>query len=311
SARVTFRVMRSLTAGFRPRFFPAAVPDYAGEPLAFVSSELGPVLLLGGPGDFASVGERAQALAAALNAIVDRASAAPGFEVRSAPLPCVGVAGTPAPLVCPTALDLVAYSKPWDGGRVVHRVSPAGLARHWAALLQDYFGLFLFRQRPLQLLALSPRGSVFGDIYREANRSAPGETTVPARLVVPLPAGWAAALRLAALVVTEESGHSAAVVEGYWQGEIDDPDTGPRGFRVQLRSDGGHLGGALTTSAGSVEVRAPLREVEFERGSLRFTADLQGAAYRFRGTLEGDHLAGTIERPNNRAPLHFTMRFLE
>ncbi|HVO11802.1 MAG TPA: IPT/TIG domain-containing protein [Vicinamibacteria bacterium] len=311
TARVAFRLMRSATSAFRPRFFPAPVPEYPGEPLAFVSTEIGPLLLLGSPGGSASVGERALAVAAALNNIVDRAAAPPAFEFRPAPQPCVGVVGTPAPLLCATPPDLAAYSKPWDGGRAVRRVSPAALGRHWAALLQDYLGLFLFRQRPLQLLAVSPRGSVFGDIYREANRSTPGETTVPSRLVAPPPPGWAAALRQAALVVTEESAHSAAVVEGNWQGQIDDPDQGPRSFRVQLRSETGHLAGTLTTSAGSLEVRAPLREVEFAGGSLRFTADLQGAACRFRGTLEGDRLAGTIERPNNRPPLRFTMRFLE
>ena len=70
------------------------------------------------------------------------------------------------------------------------------------------------------------------------------------------------------------------------------------------------LGGTLTTWAGSIEVRSPLRDVVFEKGVLRFTARLQGSDYRFRGTVESSRLTGSIER-EGKPPLSFTMDYLD
>jgi hypothetical protein len=311
SSRTGFRPARNASAGFRPRFFPAAVAEYPGAPMAFVSTELGPVLLLAGGAASASVADRAVAVAAALNALVESAARPPLFEVREAPQPSVAVVGEARPLLTPTADDVAAYGRPWDGNRnAARRVTPAALARHWAVLLQDYLGLFLFRERPLQMLMLSPRGRVLAEIHAEASRRSPGERTVPSRVVLPLQSGWAGALRQLALVVGGDGGRTAAVVEGAWQGSIDDPERGTRAFNAQLRSDAGRLAGTLTTWAGAVELRSALRELGFERGSLRFTADLQGAPHRFSGTLEGETVSGTVERPG-KPPLRFSMRFVE
>jgi hypothetical protein len=307
-----FALMRGATSGFVPRFFAAAVTEFPGERLAFVSTEIGPVLVLGGAADSPSTAERAAKVAAALNALVAAAAARPSaFEVRERPQPAVAVVGEVAPFLVPTEDDAAAYSKNWETSRGAgRRVSTSAVARHWAALLQDYFGLFLYRQRPLKMTAITPRAKVLGEIYAEANRRSPGGTSVPASLVVPTPAGTAAALRQLALVVSHEGGRAAAAVEGRWDGTMEGPDFGTRRFDLQLRSEGGRLAGTVTTWRGKVELKAPVRDIGFDRGSVRFTADQQGTAYHFKGTLEGNTVTGTIERTGKSAA-RFTLQFVE
>jgi hypothetical protein len=312
SAATVFQLARRATSGFRPRFFGAPVAEYPGEDLAFVSTELGPVLLLAGRPGGPGAADRAVAAAATLNAVVDAGPDRPAvFEARERPEPAVALAGDSRALIAPTAEDAAAYAKPWETGKGSgRRVSTAALARHWAALLHDYLGLFLQRQRPIRLVALSPRARVLSDIYAEASRRSPGELTVPSAVVLPPSASLASGLRLMALVVSTEAPRAAVAIEGRWQGRIDDPDKGSQAFQVQLRLESGRLSGTIATRSGAIEVRAPLRDVAFERGELRFTADLQGAAYRFKGPLDGNNVNGTVERPGKTA-LPFTMQFVE
>jgi hypothetical protein len=135
---------------------------------------------------------------------------------------------------------------------------------------------------------------VFTEIYG-ANRRDRAEN-VPNSVVLPTPQSMAAGLRLAALVVSGEAGRAAVAVEGRWDGSMDDPDFGKRAFQVHMRQEGGRIAGTLTTWRGSVELRSPLRDIGFDHGQVRFTADLQGAAFRFKGTLENNTVTGTIER---------------
>jgi len=235
----------------------------------------------------------------------------PVFELRERPQPAVGVIGEVSPFLVPTPEDAAAYSRNWEGGRGAgRRVTAATLARHWAAFLQDYFSLFLYRQRPLKMVAFSPRGKVLTEIYGEANRRAPGGTTVPSSVVLPTPSGMASALRQLALVVSGEAVRAAVAVEGRWDGTIEDPNLGTRSFELILRSEGGRLVGTLTTWSGGIQVKAPVRDIGFDRGDVRFTADQQGTAYRFRGTLEGNTVKGTIERAG-KPPASFTLQFVE
>ena len=308
----SFKLTRTSSAGFMPRFFAAPVVEFPGSGYVFVSSELGPALLLGGPGEAGSTPDRAVALAAALNALVTNAQTKPpAFELRERPQPGVGIVGEVRTFLVPTPEDAEAYSKNWETGRGAgRRVAPAAVARHWAALLQDYFSLFLYRQRPLRLAAISPRGKVLTEIYGEANRRAPGGNNVPTGVVLPAPQSMATELRLAALVVSGDAGRAAVAVEGRWDGSMDDPDFGKRTFQVHMRQEGGRLAGTLTTWRGSIELRSPLREIGFERGQVSFTVDLQGAAFRFRGTLENNTVTGTIERAS-KAAVPFTLQFVE
>jgi hypothetical protein len=307
-----FSLIRTSSSGFLPRFFAAPVTEFPGTGYAFVSSELGPLLLFGGPSGASSTAERAVAVASAVNALVANAVAKPpAFELRERPQPAVGVVGEVSAFLVPTPEDAEAYSKNWETGRGAgRRVAPAAVARHWAALLQDYFSLFLYRQRPLRLAAISPRVKVFTEIYGEANRRSPGGPNVPTSVVLPTPQSMATGLRLAALVVSGEAGRAAVAVEGRWDGTMEDPDLGKRAFQVVLRHEGGRLAGTLTTWRGSVELKSPLREIGFERGNVSFTADLQGTAFRFRGTLENNTVTGTIERAG-KPGVPFTLQFAE
>ena len=308
----SFAYQRSLTSGFVPRFYAAPVDEYPNDDLAFVSTEIGPALLLSGAAGAASAGQRALSVATALNALVGAAaSRRPAFELRERPEPAVGIAGEARPLVTVTAADAAAYARPWETGRGAgRRVSQAAIARHWVALLQDYFALFLYRERPLQMVTLSSHGKVLSEIFGEAQRRLPGGTTVPSSVVLPTSASMATELRRMALVVAAEGGRAAVAVEGRWEGSIHDVDRGDRRFRIELRTDGGHLAGTLTTWQGQVALSSQLREVGFERGTLRFTADLQGAPHRFQGGLAGSVVTGTIERPG-RPSAGFTLEFQE
>jgi hypothetical protein len=312
AGNVGFGMTRGSSSGFVPRFFAAPVTELPGSGYAFVATELGPVVLLGGPGESPSVAERAVALANALNALVVNAQAKPpAFELREKPQPAVGVVGDVRTFLVPTPEDAEAYSKNWETGRGAgRRVTQAAVARQWAALLQDYFSLFLYRQRPLRVAAISPRGKVFTEIYGEANRRAPGGNNVPTSIVLPTPQAMATGLRLAALVVTGEAGRAAVAVEGRWDGTMEDPDLGRRTFQVQMRQEGGRLAGDLTTWRGSIELRSPLREIRFESGNVSFVANLQGTALRFRGTLENNTVTGSIERAG-RPAAPFTLQFVE
>jgi hypothetical protein len=312
SGTAAYGLVRTTGAGFVPRFFAAPVTDFPGEDLAFVSTELGPVLVLGGAAEASSTADRAVKVSAALNALVaGAASKPPAFELRERPQPSVGVVGEVRPFLVPTPEDAAAYSRSWEAGRGAgRRVTPAAVARHWAALLQDYLGLFLYRQRPLRMVALSPRGRVLVEIYGEANRRAPGGTNVSTGLVLPTPASMASALRQLALVVSAEAGRAAVAVEGRWDGTMEDPELGTRRFELLLRPEGGRLAGTLTTWRGKVELKAPVRDIGFDRGSVSFTVDQQGTAYRFKGTLEGNAVTGTIERAG-KPPAKFTLQFVE
>jgi hypothetical protein len=305
----SFAPTRGSTAGFVPLFFAAPVTEFPGSGYVFVSTEIGPVLLFGSPSGAASTADRAVAAASALNALVNGAqSKPPAFELRGQPQPGVGVVGDVRTFLVPTPEDAAAYSKNWESGRGEgRRIAPPALARHWAALLQDYFSLFLYRQRPLKLAEISPRGKVFTEIYGEANRR---NSTGPVPTSVVQAASVSTALRQAALVVSGEAGRAAVAVEGRWDGTMEDPDLGKRLFTVQLRNDKGKLAGSLTTWRGSVELRSPLREIGFDAGSVRFTASLQGTAFRFKGTLENNTVTGNIER-SGRAPVPFTLQFVE
>src|SRR5262249_57946708 len=103
------------------------------------------------------------------------------------PEPGVGIAGNPAPIVRATAQDAAAYARPWDPGQKPGRApGERALATYWAALLQDYFSLFVAGQRPLKVLELSPPGKVLNELFAESQRLAPQGGGGPNRRGEPL-----------------------------------------------------------------------------------------------------------------------------
>jgi len=311
SSAMLFMTTHATTSSFRPRFFPAPTPEFPGEPLAFVSTELAPVLLLGGPGQSTSTAARAADVADKLNALVDSASSRPiEIEFRGNP-PSVGVAGEVDTLLAATADDAAAYAKPWEpGSRSGPRLNTRAVARHWAALLQDYFGLFMYRRRPLSILALSRRGEVFKEIYGESARRAAGGRGISTNIVYPTSEMMARKLRLAALVPSTGEPNEAVAVEGRWSGTLEDPDTGSYRFEVRFRLHGRKLAGSFTAWRGKIAARAPLRNISFRQGTLKFTVDLRGTALEFEGVLEDTTIGGTA-RQQGRSPAPFTLQYVE
>src|SRR5262249_22228004 len=114
SSPAAFVLVRASAATFLPRFFAVPAPEHPD--VAFVSTELGPVLALGGRGE--ALAQRAFDAAAALNAAVAEAAAKPPtFEARDRPEPGAGIAGDPAPIVRATPQAAAAYARPWDPGQ--------------------------------------------------------------------------------------------------------------------------------------------------------------------------------------------------
>jgi len=311
AGNTVFTTTRITTSSFRPRFFAAPVLEYPDEPLVFVSTTLAPVLLLGGPGESASPAVRAAETATALNSVVAAAASREvEFELRDNP-PSIGVVGQASPLLVATPEDAAAYAKPWGtDARSGPRLSPHALARHWAAILQDYVDLFLYRHRPLQVLTLSSRGQIFKDIYSEAARRAPAGTGVTTSIVLPTPERMAAGLRAAALVPSGGSPRPEVAAEGRWSGMLQDPDTGAYRFEARFRRDGGGLAGSLTAWRGDIEARSPLRSIRYRGGTLTFTADLRGTALEFEGELDNNQINGTARR-QGKSPATFSMQYVE
>jgi hypothetical protein len=310
SSQATFVLTRISSSTFVPYFFATPVPDDPQGVLAFVSTDLGPVLLLGGRDQAASTAERALQVASNLNALVDRAAAKPPvFELRK---DAVGVAGVSAPLLTATADDAAAYDRPWEGAKARHGSSSRVVAQLWVALIQDYFSLFVLRERPLKTLELSPRGRVLTDVYAEALRTAGAGAGVPTRGVMPPSSSLVKGLReLALLLPTEGQGRAGAGFEGLWAGTMTE-GTLTRAIRVRLRYEGTRLGGSLSTRSGAAEMNTPVKEVSIDKGNVRFRVDIAGAERVFRGTTEAGTINGTVQKAADKSAAgSFSLKFVE
>jgi hypothetical protein len=314
TSSAAFALTRASASVFVPRFYAAPVTEYPGEDLAYVSTELGPFFVLGEKGAAASTPERAAVLATALNGLVaDAASASLAFELRDSAAPAVALVGKPDVLAAVGPGDAAAYTKPWEAGsKKPRRATPRSVAAHWTALVQDYFSLFVQRQRPLKVLALTPRGKVLSDLYADAQRQAPG-AGVPVGLVLPTSTSLAKSLRDVSLLVPDEPARASVTVQGLWQGTMDEGGA-VRSLEVRLSADGNKLSGTLSSTAGSVKLDSPLREVAYDKGTLRFRADIAGSPALFAGSVATDAISGTVQRGTGgkAAPSgSFSLKFVE
>jgi hypothetical protein len=309
SGGVPFVVMSPSESSFRPLYFPAAAAERPGEDVVFVSTELGPALLLGGKADAPSTPERAVRVAAALNAVVQAAASRPALlEVRDKPAVGVALAGSPGLLVAATAEDAAAYARePAARGQ---RATPRALAELWAALLQDHLTLFLLKQRPLRMVELSPRGKVLVDLFAEGERRGGTGTGVPMNLVRPLTASLARSFREMALVLPTGPAVAAAAVAGRWEGTMQEGSAAPRQITLNLRLDGTRLVGSCTTRSGAVAMDVPLKELAYEKGRLGFVLESGQASHRWSGTVEGAAVAGSIRQGTTEVG-RFSLRYAE
>ena len=311
SSKVTFTHLRASASVFNLRFYAAAV--LAHPQFAFVSTDLAPVIVLGGPETEVEVtAARAVEVAAALNQLVEEAASKPPvFEVREQPETSVKVQGRDASVVRVTAEDAAAYELPFEPGMKGKRPSVRGLAAYWAVLFQDYFALFVQKQRPVTVLAVSSRGRVLSEIYSAAQRT-PGATGVPLSVVRPLSSSMARALReMALLLPAEKESRLTVAIEGLWTGTMEEGGSGAKSIKARFTQKDGRLGGTVTTQSGKLTLDTPMRDVTFKKNEVRFTVDVLGSARTFTGTVQGGSLSGTIAKGADKAAGRFTLTYVE
>lgn len=301
-------LLQRMSAGvFLPRYYAAPAPERPE--LVFVSTDIGPVLVLAGRGDAAGLAARAVAIAASLNGLVDEALKKPvTLEARDNALAVAG--GAVLASVGPE--DVAAYES-LDPAAKGRRASARNVARLWAALIQEQLDLFARRQRPGRLLEVTPRGRAMMHIYSEALRRSGAGAGVPLSVVNPLPSGLARDLReMALLLPAEGQGSAAAAMEGRWQGTMWEEGSGEKPIVVRLRLQNGRLGGSLTASSGGISGDIPIQDAGYERGVLRFAVMVGGARQQFEGKVDGEKLSGSITRAGAASALgRFSLTYAE
>jgi hypothetical protein len=305
-----FTMRRPSSAVFIPHFFPAAVPEDPSGERVFVSTTLGPVLLLSGREDAASPAERAARAAAALNAAF--AAKAP-VALREAPAPAV-VSSQGVVIVTATAADAGAYVPPLVPAGP-GRAGARALAAHWTAVLQDMQALFVDRQRPVRVVQSSSRGKVLLELYAEGQRIGGVGAGVPTRLVEPLPSTVARAFREMTLAVPTQAqaASAAAAVTGTWRGVVEEDGVGQRPMLLRLEADGPRLAGTMTSRSGKLGMDIPVHDLAYDKGLLTFRTTSGAAARRYRATLQGATLTGTVHAATSNEPVigRFTLRYAE
>jgi hypothetical protein len=301
SGTTTFSLQRSRGGMFVARFFPAPLPDARGR--AAVAMALGPVLLFTSRDDAPSTAERALRVATALNSAFGNASA--NFELREGSPSSVGITGGSL-LLRATAEDAAAYASP-KGVRPGSRA----LAAHWAALLQDLHLLFVRHQRPTNVAEVSLRGKVLLDLFAESERQAGRGSGVAASLVDPPSPSLEKAFRELTTQLGDGGSAAGAAVAGRWFGSMREGGV-DRSLQFVVRLEGGKLAGSLTTKAGQVAVEVPLQDLSYAKGVLSFSISGGAALRRFRGTLQGSEIAGTILGPSGGDAVgQFNVRYAE
>jgi hypothetical protein len=211
--------------------------------------------------------------------------------------------GTPGLLLSVTAEDAAAYT-------AGPRPTPAFLARYWQALIEDYLGLFVTRERPYRTLELGARSRALLDIFAQAERRAGEGAGVPVSLVDNLsPAARRDLAELAFALPAEGSGGSGAAVLGRWDGSVELAGRAPQNVQLRIRSAGRTLQGTLTTRSGAVTGELALDALQYQDGTLRFAVSLGGSRLQFNGRLDGRTLSGTVERADGRG--RFTLKWVE
>jgi hypothetical protein len=300
-----FTSVRPSSSLYVPRFFPAPVEEDRAGQRVFVASELGPVFLLSTRDESPSVGERAFAVAQALNAVFSTATLP--LEIREGAAPAVASGGRV--LLRATPDDAAGYVPPWAPAMKTGRVTPRALAGYWLALLQDMHGLFVERQRPVKVVEISPRGRVLLELYAEGARMTAGG--VPTSLVNPLPFTVGKAFREMTLTPSQGQGTASAAVTGNWEGTVSEQGHPEQEVKLSLRVEGGKLAGLFRTAAGAIAMETPITQATFDKGVLTFGLSRGGETRRFRGTLSGAGLSGTIESPGKGNVGQFTLRYVE
>jgi len=79
---------------------------------------------------------------------------------------------------------------------------------------------------------------------------------------------------------------------------------------VRFRLQGSQVVGSLTTTTGGVAMDVPLKEISFQKGTLRFRLPSGTAPRTFVGRLEGGSLSGTLHASATGPALgHFVLKY--
>ena len=102
---------------------------------------------------------------------------------------------------------------------------------------------------------------------------------------------------------------AGAAVAGRWEGMMDEKGMGERRIRLELRLKDGRLVGSLTTTVREISMDIILDGATYEKGVLTFAYSGGGGLRRFRGTLQGANIDGTIQGGDGQELGRFTLRF--
>jgi hypothetical protein len=284
-AAVPLQVGAGSSATYRLRFF-AAPADGVGR--ASVNNASGPVLLLAGKDDAASVEERAMKAAVALNAVADAASQGRPGAVEARNPPALAVAGGSVVLRV-TAEDAAAYA-----------ASAEAVAAHWAALVGDYLAMFARGERPTRLFAVSGRARTLLDLQTETGFR-PGAGIAALRITQLSPELQQKLRDMALLLTAPAQGQAGVAVEGIWEGELQDSDGVLKAVTVELRLVGGRLAGTLALGR-KVAMKVPLQDLVVERGSLRFAVRRGGTVHAFAGPVAAGEVSGPLHEGSLSGP---------
>jgi hypothetical protein len=316
AAPATFTLVRPPSGVFVPRFFPAPAAEHPGHEHAFVSTELGPVLLLTGPAGDTSCAERAARVAVMMNTLVESSAKPLALALRDGVSPAVVLAGGAEVLVVATPADAAGYEERWEGAPPAGRASPRTLATYWTALLQDHLALFVQGERATRVLELSPRGQVLTDLYAEALRRTGPRSGVPAVLVTPLGQSLAEGMRSMALSLpADDQPTVGAAVLGRWQGTMEEGETGALPIAVRFALKGGRLNGTLsmTSRTPGIQLDSQLQDLAYRRGSVTFKMTMASKILVFEGVVQDESMSGPIhEGAQGREPVgFFSLRYVQ
>jgi hypothetical protein len=307
SPPVPFSVPRPSASVFMPRFFGEVVAGSEGRRL-LVATELGPLLLLSAA-DPRALAQRAAGVIASLNSLMEGGPGrSVGFEAREKPEPAVVAGGQAVPVVVATEADAAGYAEPIPPYEAAPAAAPTprAVARYWAALLHDYFALFVQRQRPNRVVEITPRGRALLDLFADAERRGEGAGVPPAMVAALSPAQRLALAGMALRIPGEGAGSSGAAVAGRWDGTMEEAGQPQRRVQVRLKPEGAGISGSFTTQWGGVAMEIPLEGATYKAGALGFRVSLGGKPRQFAGTVEGRAIAGTIDGTGR-----FALRWVE
>jgi hypothetical protein len=194
SARTSFTMLGPPSGLFVPHFYAAPVPELPAGNHAFVSTELGPLMLLTGPAGPASPAQRAANVARVLNDLVDEAAKPLALSFEVEPTPSVALTGGHKVVVTATPRDVLGYEGLWAGkGKPGQANAAAVIVGRWQGTMEETGT----GAQPVQARFFFEAGKLAGLLGRKSPKGVSAETRLrdvsyqDGDLAFALPAGGA------------------------------------------------------------------------------------------------------------------------